>query len=172
MSADGRHWWRPIAPRARVTVAMERPGLQWSGDGYLDQNAGAEPLEDAFSDWTWSRASLPGSGAVVLYDAKPRAGPPAALALRFGAEGDFEELPPPKVAPLLRTQWRLPRSTRSEDGAASLVRTLEDTPFYARSLVSHVLCGNRVVSVHESLSLDRFANPLIRLMLPFRMPRV
>jgi carotenoid 1,2-hydratase len=28
-----------------------------------------------------------------------------------------------------------------------------------------------VQPVHESLSLTRFRNPLVRLMLPFRMPR-
>ncbi len=34
------------------------------------------------------------------------------------------------------------------------------------------LDGSRVRGVHESLSLQRFANPIVRLMLPFRMPRV
>jgi carotenoid 1,2-hydratase len=172
LDAARRHWWRPIAPRARVIVAMERPDLRWSGEGYLDHNAGAEPLEAAFSSWTWSRASLPDDSASVLYDAVPRNGAPTALALRFAAEGIVEALPPLQAAPLPRTVWGLKRSTRSDDGAASLVRPLEDTPFYARALVAHVVCGRRVVSVHESLSLDRFARPLVRLMLPFRMPRI
>ena len=51
------------------------------------------------------------------------------------------------------------------------VRTFEDTPFYSRSLVAHTVFGEPVESMHESLSLDRFANPVVRLMLPFRMPR-
>ena len=64
------------------------------------------------------------------------------------------------------------RGTRSDSGThACLVRTLEDTPFYARSLVATTLMGERVVAMHESLSLDRVANPIVRLMLPFRMPR-
>jgi carotenoid 1,2-hydratase len=48
---------------------------------------------------------------------------------------------------------------------------LEDTPFYARSLIETTLGGTKVAAVHESLSLDRVANPCVRLMLPFRMPR-
>jgi carotenoid 1,2-hydratase len=51
------------------------------------------------------------------------------------------------------------------------VRTFEDTPFYARSLLAATLDGETVQPVHESLSLRRFRNPLVRLMLPFRMPR-
>ncbi len=52
-----------------------------------------------------------------------------------------------------------------------MIRTLEDTPFYARSLVGLRLIGERTVGVHESLSLDRVAHPIVRAMLPFRMPR-
>ena len=48
----GQHWWRPLAPRARVTVKMSAPALRWQGSGYVDQNAGAEPIEKAFSQWT------------------------------------------------------------------------------------------------------------------------
>ena len=72
---------------------------------------------------------------------------------------------------LPRTRWRLARTTRADEGRASAVRSFEDTPFYSRGLVAHTLFGEHVESMHESLSLDRFANPLVRLMLPFRMPR-
>ncbi|MFD0938632.1 carotenoid 1,2-hydratase, partial [Methylobacterium trifolii] len=68
--------------------------------------------------------------------------------------------------------WRMPRETRSDDGRAAVLRTFEDTPFYSRSLLAATLDGQPVRAVHESLSLDRFRNPLVRLMLPFRMPRV
>jgi carotenoid 1,2-hydratase len=63
------------------------------------------------------------------------------------------------------------RETRSDDGAAVIARTFEDTPFYARSLARTSLAGESLACIHESLSLDRFANPLVKLMLPFRMPR-
>ena len=49
--------------------------------------------------------------------------------------------------------------------------TLEDSPFYARSVVSASLLGERADAVHESLSLDRFRAGWVRLLLPFRMPR-
>ena len=52
-----------------------------------------------------------------------------------------------------------------------MVRTLEDAPFYARSVVSAKLLGEHVTLMHESLSLDRFRMPMVQAMLPFRMPR-
>ena len=52
LDAEGHHRWRPIAPCARVEVSLTHPALRWSGSGYLDSNAGDEPLEDAFSGWT------------------------------------------------------------------------------------------------------------------------
>ena len=51
------------------------------------------------------------------------------------------------------------------------MRTLEDTPFYTRSLLSARLLGERVAAVHESLSLDRFRTGWVQMLLPFRMPR-
>jgi carotenoid 1,2-hydratase len=171
LEGQGRHWWRPLAPRARVEVEMIAPALKWRGSGYVDQNAGAEPIERAFSHWTWSRAATR-EGATILYDAVRRREPPLALALAFDRRADFEQRPPPPTARLQRTRWGLTRMTRTDDGRASTVRTFEDTPFYSRSLVSHELFGERVESMHESLSLDRFANPLVRVMLPFRMPRL
>jgi carotenoid 1,2-hydratase len=33
------------------------------------------------------------------------------------------------------------------------------------------ILGRRMKAMHESLSLDRFRNPWVRAMLPFRMPR-
>ncbi len=71
---------------------------------------------------------------------------------------------------LKRTGWRVERSVRS-DGTAAVIRTLEDAPFYARSVVSANLLGEPVTLMHESLSLDRFKMPVVQAMLPFRMPR-
>ena len=170
LSNQGQHIWRPIAPSAHVTVAFSQPGLRWSGDGYFDMNAGDEPLENGFSDWSWSRAAL-STGSTVLYDANPRMGDPLSMALRFDHKGDFEQAPPPPLAPLPRTGWRVPRMTRSDDGVATVARGFEDTPFYSRTLLDTKLFGERVASVHESLSLNRFANPIVRCMLPFRIPR-
>ena len=64
------------------------------------------------------------------------------------------------------------RETRSEDRDRTVVlKTLEDSPFYARSLVKATLFGERTVAMHESLDLDRFRNPIVQSMLPYRMPR-
>jgi carotenoid 1,2-hydratase len=167
----GQHWWRPLAPRARVTVEMSAPALRWQGPGYVDQNAGAEPIEQAFSQWTWSRAATR-DGAAIIYDAVRRREPSLSLALAFDRNARFDERPSPPSARLPRTRWRLARTTRADEGRASAVRSFEDTPFYSRGLVAHTLFGEPVESMHESLSLDRFANPLVRLMLPFRMPRL
>ncbi len=171
LDRQGRHHWRPIAPRSRVEVALSQPDLRWSGSGYFDTNAGSESLEEGFVQWNWSRAEIPG-GAAVLYDPVRRDGDPLSLALRFDMEGRVEPFEPPHTVDLPRTLWGVSRATRSDPGhQASVIKTLEDTPFYARSLVSSHLLGTPVTAMHESLSLTRFASTVVRLMLPFRMPR-
>lgn len=168
----GMHRWRPIAPVARVEVALERPAVGWSGAGYFDSNEGDAPLEAAFRCWDWSRARLAAGDTAVLYDVRRRAGGDFGLALRFGASGAVERFePPPRVA-LPRSAWRVARGTRADAGStASVVQTLEDAPFYARSLIAGRLLGEPVDAVHESLSLDRFRRRWVQMLLPFRMPR-
>jgi carotenoid 1,2-hydratase len=62
---------------------------------------------------------------------------------------------------------------RSEPGEpARVAQTLEDTPFYVRSLLDSQLFGERVSSVHETLNVPRVVSTPVRLMLPWRMPRV
>jgi carotenoid 1,2-hydratase len=170
LDAHGRHVWRPVAPCARVEADFVRPTLSWTGDGYLDMNTGIEPLEFGFHDWTWSRAHLR-TGATILYDANRTDHGPLSLALRFKTSGECEAIPPLPQAPLPKTLWRLGRETRSDDATASELRRFEDAPFYSRSLISSRLFGERAVCVHEVLSLRRFRQPLVKLMLPFRMPR-
>ena len=52
-----------------------------------------------------------------------------------------------------------------------MLRTLADGPFYARSILDTRLLGHRTEAIHESLSLDRFRDPIIKTFLPWRMPR-
>jgi carotenoid 1,2-hydratase len=171
LDAAGLHHWWPIAPQAEVEVAMDKPGLHWRGTGYFDTNAGARPLEQDFKSWTWSRAALP-DGAAILYDAQRRDGSALSFASRFDRDGRAEAFTPPPPAGLPATGWRIARATRSDgSGNTTVVKTLEDTPFYARSLVSSHLLGRPVVSMHESLSLDRFGSRWVQTLLPFRMPR-
>ncbi len=167
----GRHRWRPIAPRARVEVAMERPGVRWSGTGYLDSNCGSEPLADGFADWDWSRAHL-ARDTVVLYDGVRRDGSAFSLALRIAADGTVEQVAAPPRFRLPTSAWRMARGTRADAGGVAMVtRTWEDSPFYVRSALATRLFGEDCAAVHESLSLDRFRSPIVRAMLPFRMPR-
>jgi len=171
LSDAGSHWWQPIAPVARVHVAFAQPFIDWSGNAYFDSNGGVGPLEDTFADWDWSRAPHR-DGTAALYDVRRRDGSADSLALRFSKSGDVERLDSPAPARLDSTGWRIRRATRSDTGAARIGKTLEDTPFYARSLVHTTLFGENTVAMHESLSLGRFASPVVQAMLPFRMPRV
>ena len=116
-------------------------------------------------------ATINGSTA-FLYDASDRAGAPRpAFGLRSSPQGALAEFAPPQRVSLPSTGWRIARGTQAEDDAARVVMTLEDTPFYARSLVELQLLGERTHAMHESLSLDRYRMPAVKAMLPFRMPR-
>ena len=245
LDAGGRHRWRAIAPCARVEVALDSPGLSWSGPGYLDTNQGDRALEADFSSWHWSRARVAG-GTAILYDvtrrgpAPPvrtrsdiadsgepqsptsvmagagtpsmtllrsaphvvdggpapamtergqfpvsmeRGGRPAPiepdaspqtlrLAMHYDDGGGVEDFAPPPSVELPRTAWRIARRIGADAGCApAVVSTLEDTPFYARSVVATHGLGQPMTAVHESLSLDRFKAPWVQAMLPFRMPR-
>ncbi len=172
LDANARHRWRPIAPVSHVEVEMEKPGLSWSGPGYLDHNNGDEPLEAAFTSWDWSRAHA-GSDALIHYDAKLLSGADRDLALRFRANGAIEPFVAPPKAALPATLWRVDRNTRCDaDARPQVLKTLEDTPFYARSVVQSTIHGERLTGVHERLRLDRFCAPIVQGMLPFRMPRI
>jgi carotenoid 1,2-hydratase len=101
-----------------------------------------------------------------------RGGGAAGLALRVGPDGALEpiESPPAHDQPL--SFWRMPRRVRGDaNGPPILRRTLEDAPFYTRSALSGAFGGEPADIVHESLSLDRLRSPVVRAMLPFRMPR-
>ena len=171
LDGGGAHRWWPIAPRATVEVDLPEPGRRWRGLGYLDCNHGDAPLERDFVAWDWSR-TMKQSGATVFYDVARRDGAAVGLALEFDAAGRALPVAAPPVAALRRTFWGLPRRTRSDAGTrAAVVSTLEDGPFYARSVVSASVHGEPVTAMHESLSLDRFRARWVQGLLPYRMPR-
>jgi carotenoid 1,2-hydratase len=172
LDTQGRHIWRPMAPRARVEVSLDSPACCWRGTGYFDMNFGEEPLEAAFRAWDWSRAHLP-RDTLIFYDVQRRVGAPEHLALRIGPGGEVKSITPPPIAQLPSTGWKVPRKSRGELGETPRVlRTLEDTPFYSRSVLIGRYGGEQAEMVHESLSLDRLRSPIVKAMLPFRMPRV
>jgi carotenoid 1,2-hydratase len=166
----GRHRWHPVAPVGRVSVEMQRPALFWEGAAYFDTNAGERALEDDFAGWNWSRGHRGGS-ASITYAVTMLDGTEQALALDVGADGTVSDARVPPEVELPTTGWRVARATRS-DGQPTVLRTLEDTPFYSRSLLVSGGPGDTHPVMHESLDLNRFKSSWVRTLLPFRMPRV
>ncbi len=172
LDSAGHHQWTPYSPCSRVDVDLSSPSLRWSGSGYFDANSGTEPLESAFVDWTWSRASIP-DGAIVLYDVNARDATNQSLALRFSTNGKIENIAQPPIAALPNSRWGVKRQTRADSGfGARVIKTLEDAPFYSRSLLDTSLLGARTAAIHESLDLNRFKSRWVQCLLPFRMPRI
>ncbi len=176
LDAQARHRWGPIAPGARIEVELEHPSLRWSGQAYVDSNEGDEPVERGFRQWDWSRALLADGGTAVIYDVQERAAQPDGarrlIAQRFAVDGSSTPIEPPARKDLPRSAWGVKRATRSDAGAPTRVlHTLEDTPFYVRSVVSAGLCGEPVTAMHESLSVPRLVSLPVQCMLPCRMPR-
>jgi carotenoid 1,2-hydratase len=171
LDGEGRHRWQPIAPRASVEVELSRPALRWRGDAYFDSNDGDRGLEDDFDDWTWSRTGR-GAETVVFYDVRRRDGARTHLALAYDDAGRSRRVAAPPVATLRRTPWGIARPTRGDPGCTPRVlATLEDGPFYARSMIATQLDARPVVAMHESVSLQRYRQAWVRMLLPFKMPR-
>jgi carotenoid 1,2-hydratase len=171
LDGAGKHLWMPIAPSARVEAAFTSPAVRWSGTGYFDSNRGAEPLEAAFRDWTWSRLASEDT-AVVLYDVKERDHTASSFALKFAPSGSVVSIPVIPPFRLPASGWRIARPTRADAGhPARVLRTLVDAPFYSRTLIETHVGGIAGRAIHESLDLDRFRAAWVRCLLPFRMPR-
>jgi len=173
LDSAGQHQWWPIAPCARIEVDLRDPGWRWQGHAYLDSNRGSVPLADSFASWQWARATLDAQRSAVAYDALQPDGTARHIALQFDSQGGCQPVAaPPMQALPPGAVFRVARSQRSDAGQPPRVlATLEDTPFYNRSLVAAHWCGQPVVAMHESLDLARFGQPVVQAMLPFRMPR-
>ena len=173
LDSEGYHRWCPLAPCSRIEVAFTQPRLRWTGQAYWDMNRGMRPLEQDFISWNWSRASASGTpdSTAILYEGLRRDGEDFSLALLADSQGGLEPFQPPARIKLPPTRWwRIGSSTRAEE--MRVVKTLEDTPFYSRSLLQTRLLGRPYTAVHESLSMDRFCRGWVRCLLPFRMPRI
>ncbi len=170
LDGSGAHRWWPIAPRARAEVVFEDPSLRFSGQGYLDANAGSEPLEKTLREWNWVRAPL-STGAFVSYEASSVDGLTTTLDLAFDRNG-VHHVPHLSDSSLPRSNWGLRPKLRSHSqGNVANLRSFEDTPFYSRSKVAFDVLGERTVGVHESLSLPRFRSRWVQALLPMRMRR-
>lgn len=170
----GRHRWRPLAPLSRVTVDLQEPDLQWTGDSYLDSNQGDEPLQDGFTFWDWSRTVIDRKQTAIFYNTDMVNGTSCLSTFLVDKRGEIEEIETPPPAPLPRTPiFQVQRRTRAAaNDKPKIVRTLEDTPFYSRSVIETTLFGRRRHAIHESLSGPRLNSPIVMFMLPYRMPRI
>ena len=165
------HHWMPLAPQARIEARFTHPGLAWQGHAYVDTNAGLSPMQSAFREWDWSRATL-SRGTAVLYDTTEPDGLNRTIATLFRHDGSTEDFAAPPRVRLPTSLWGIRRVTQAEDATAvALTRTLEDTPFYARSELMTSLLGEVAPAVHESIIMTRLDTTLVRLMLPWKMPR-
>jgi carotenoid 1,2-hydratase len=173
IDSRGLHHWRPIAPAARAEVRFDSPEQAWSGPAYIDMNWGEAMLEEDFLRWDWSRVSMAGGRSAILYDSQRLDGSAQSLALRFAANGELEELEAPPRMRLPGTLWRVPRWVQADDPAAVReVKRLEDAPFYARCEIATQLFGEAAHGVHETVDARRFGTRWVKLLLPWRMPRV
>ncbi|MBV9812521.1 MAG: carotenoid 1,2-hydratase, partial [Acetobacteraceae bacterium] len=171
LDGDGQHRWRPIAPACDVGVAFTRPDLSWSGSGYFDRNSGDAPLESAFRSWTWSRFHI-GQHTRIFYDVVQDDGTERRLSLAVDPKGTPTAASSLACGKLKPGLWRVERWAPVDAGyPAKLLTAFEDAPFYTRSKIRSRIDGVEAEGIHESLSLSRLRAPLVRLMLPFRMPR-
>jgi carotenoid 1,2-hydratase len=169
LDAAGKHRWWPIAPLARAEVELSHPSLRFRGAAYLDANGGDAALEEDFTGWHWSRMASR-RGATVTYGVERRDGSSMLFARAFDRGGRVRDGVEVAGQPIPSTLWGLARTVHASPGAdATLVRTLEDTPFYARSLVHATDHGERATGTHETLSLDRFRTRWVQHLLPYRM---
>ncbi|MEL7128270.1 MAG: carotenoid 1,2-hydratase [Pseudomonadota bacterium] len=168
---SGRHTWQPICTTAEVSVAFDAPKRTWTGRAYVDTNWGTEPLETGFDYWDWSRTEGPDGSAKIRYVSDLASGGATDFCVGFDTSGEISThtlepqttLPPTPI-------WRIPRRAGLLNGETpELMRTLEDTPFYSRSLLNHPASGVR--AVHESFSGKRLRSNLIKSLLMVRMPR-
>jgi carotenoid 1,2-hydratase len=183
LDAESKHQWRPIAPISRVKVEMAAPDLHWQGAAYVDSNIGTAPLEDSFMSWDWARTkpsamsvSLNSAATtLVVYDVQRLDGSNLTLAKQFTVNsnvGQVSDFAAPPHAPLPTSGWGIARATACDVNATcGVVKTVEDTPFYARSIVSSTINGTPATMFHESLSLARFSTRWVQMLLPFKMRR-
>ena len=177
LTDDGAHVWRPFAPTCDIAVNLEAPGGQWTGHGYFDANFGTRALEQDFRYWTWGRYPLHDggdgrSGSVCFYDVDRRDGASLGVGIAFDGDNRPSVFPPPPKARLANSLWQVRRQTRADQGyTPRQVQNMLDAPFYSRSTVRTCINGQETEGVHEALDLNRFAAPLIKAMLAFRVPR-
>jgi carotenoid 1,2-hydratase len=170
LTPDGRHLWRPFAPRARIRVELTQ-GHRWEGHGYFDANRGSAALEADFRFWTWGRFPLR-DRTLCFYDAVRADGSTLALAVEVDRTGAVREVEGPPLTRFARSAWAVRRETRADPGVRpTQVLGMLDAPFYSRSVVRTRIEGEWSEGVHEALDLTRYRQPWLKPMIALRVPR-
>lgn len=166
---DGEHRWWPVAPLARVSVDFPDLGVRFSGHGYHDANAAPVSLESTFEHWSWSRARLPDC-AVMTYDVSCVSGAQRSRSFKVTRRGELTDFDEPWRTPLGRSLWGLPRHAPADAGVSARIhRSLEDGPFYARTLVETRLEGRSVLAMHETLAGHRLRRRIVQRLAAYKM---
>lgn len=173
LDPKARHFWSPACAHARVEASFERPGLSWTGHGYVDSNYGLEPLEKGFDYWDWSRTPLRDKNTLIRYVTDPMGAHQRNLHLLISPDGAVSESSGDPSLVLPETQiWQIKRRAGGlAQHQPRVTKTLEDTPFYSRSILRYN-GGVSGLSTHETLSGKRLRSPIVKALLPFRMPRL
>ena len=152
----------PSPPTPRWRSSSTHPRSTFSGSGYHDVNEGDEGLELGFDAWNWSRGGAAGGRTAILYDVVPRNGRRSTPSLAVhprdrtiepiepDALGSAVALSPDPLAcrTLDPDRARTPASADLDPrGHALLLAQLGRQPSR----------GHRLIAVHESLDLGRFA---------------
>ncbi len=164
----GRHFWSPIAPQADVEVTLDHPQLCGADMDTSTPTGARSPWKMTFVRWDWSRLS---TAEVWSFSTMSPERTARIMCSRSRLTGAELHCPSPLQRRILPSTgiWRIGRAMRLDPSLRTpAILTLEDTPFYARSLV-RTFRGDE--GVHESLDLTRFTRPIVQAMLPFRMPR-
>lgn len=173
LDAAEQHRWWPIAPCADVRVELQKPNLQWSGRGYVDSNGGTVPLESTFRGWHWTRTEPKLGLGQIFYNRQFWDGSSSGFTITYDEANSLNvDQGRADATPLPATPiWRCSRPVVSSDPRARVVKTFEDTPFYARSKLALEQQGELVHAMHEYVDLARFKRRWVQTLLPFRMPR-
>lgn len=173
LDPKGQHFWSPACTHARVSVDFDRPGLSWQGHGYVDANYGLEPVTKGFDYWDWSRVPMADGRTLIRYVTDPVNAAQRDLHIAIAPDGTIQPAASTQSASLPATSiWRISRRAGSLDNRPPhVVQTLEDTPFYSRSIIDYA-SGTAGYATHETLSCKRLRSPIVRTLLPFRMPRL
>ncbi len=166
LDPNQRHQWWPYAPHCEVEVSFDQPHWRWSGKGYFDTNRGSEPLHEGFETWNWSR-SHQGNATDLTYNATSSGGQQKQLALSIDDSGTLSQGEVAPVQHLRRGLWGMKGQIHLQQPVTQ-VTMLEDTPFYTRSMIQ---TADRRSVMHESLSLQRFRQPWVQFLLPFKTRR-